>query len=385
MRILKAVQPNSARSSSEPVMDVMASAKSDVLCVKNKGPRAVIDELAKSFPTDHARECWIEEARLAAIIGSCARSKRETKCGMRCWIAFARSVLGLKGSVWPPSEEGLLAWSNTFRCAQTFANYLGYVRTGCLVVRVSTDSLNSEAVKRAKMGIAKRGHFGSRHRQFVQRELLIKIMRKALKLRDAAAAMFFLASYVFLLRGPSEGFPMRKGGVDEDAQLHQSVITFDKDKEEVCGSVVVRCFMLLHSVQVVLRLAKRKNMPQGSVIRRSCWCRQCKCSCPVHVLWNFFDAVPVGVTPFANLTNVANKLLKECCAKLRVPHAAEFVCHDFRRGHAKDLQQAGASLREILDAGQWRSPRFLKYLDMDSLEKDLVVSAHIAESSDEEA
>jgi hypothetical protein len=69
MRILKAVQPNSARSSSEPVMDVMASAKSDVLCVKNKGPRAVIDELAKSFPNDRARECWIEEARLAAIVG----------------------------------------------------------------------------------------------------------------------------------------------------------------------------------------------------------------------------------------------------------------------------------------------------------------------------
>ena len=137
---------------------------------------------------------------------------------------------------------------------------------------------------------------------------------------------------------------------------------------------------------MVLLLAKRKNMPQGSVIRRACWCRQCKFSCPVHVLWNFFGALPVGATPFANLSgHVENKLLKECCAKLRVPHAAEAVCHDLRRGHAKDLQQAGASLREILDAGQWRSPRFLKYLDMNSLEKDLVVSAHLAESSDEEA
>ena len=103
-------------------------------------------------------------------------------------------------------------------------------------------------------------------------------------------------------------------------------------------------------------------------------------------MWNFLDPLPVGATPFANLSgHVANKLLKECCAKLRVPYAAEVVCHDLRRGHAKDLQQVGASLREILDAGQWRSPRFLKYLDMDSLEKDLVVSAHIAESSDEEA
>ena len=228
----KVVQPNNACSSGEPVMDVMASAKSDVLCVKNRGPRAVIDELAKSFPTDHARECWIEEARLAAIIGSCARSKRETKCGMRCWIAFARTVLGLKGSVWPPSVEGLLAWSNTFRCAQTFSNYLGYLRTGCLVVQVPTDSLDSEAMKRAKMAIAKRCHFSSRCRQFVQRELLVKIMQKAAKLRDYAAAMFFLAAYVFLLRAPSEGTPMRKGGIDDGAQLHQSVISFEDN--EVC-------------------------------------------------------------------------------------------------------------------------------------------------------
>ena len=230
---LEALQPIVNCSGDGPIMDVVAAAKSDVLCVKNKGPRAVIDELAKSFPNDRARECWIEEARLAAIVGSCARSKRETKCGMRCWIAFARSVLGLKGSVWPPSVEGLLAWSNTFRCSQTFSNYLGYVRTGCLVVNVSTDSLNSEAVKRAKLGIAKRGHFDSRRRHFVQRELLIKIMRKAMKLRDQAAAMFFLASYVFLLRAPSEGFPMRKGGGDDEPQSHQSVITFDKDEDEV--------------------------------------------------------------------------------------------------------------------------------------------------------
>ena len=105
----------------------------------------------------------------------------------------------------------------------------------------------------------------------------------------------------------------------------------------------------------------------------------------MHVLWKFFDALPVGANPFVDLTGpVANKLLKECCSKLRIPRAMEFVCHDLRRGHAKDLQQAGASLREILDAGQWRSPRFLKYLDLDSLEKDLVVSAHLAESSDEE-
>ena len=76
--------------------------------------------------------------------------------------------------------------------------------------------------------------------------------------------------------------------------------------------------------------------------------------------------------------------MREYGKVLKVPRADQLKCHDIRRGHAKDLQQAGASLREILEAGQWSSPRFLKYLDLDALEKDIVISAHIAESDDEE-
>jgi hypothetical protein len=55
-----------------------------------------------------------------------------------------------------------------------------------------------------------------------------------------------------------------------------------------------------------------------------------------------------------------------------------------RRGHARDLQSAGACLKEILAAGEWRSPAFLRYLDIDALESDLVVDAHMCESSDDE-
>lgn len=48
---------------------------------------------------------------------------------------------------------------------------------------------------------------------------------------------------------------------------------------------------------------------------------------------------------------------------------------------------AGAPLWQILEAGEWRSPAFLKYLDLQRLETDLVVQAHVneSESEDEEA
>ena len=38
----------------------------------------------------------------------------------------------------------------------------------------------------------------------------------------------------------------------------------------------------------------------------------------------------------------------------------------------------------ILAAGEWRSPAFLKYLDMRRLETDVVLQAHMDEESDDE-
>ena len=68
---------------------------------------------------------------------------------------------------------------------------------------------------------------------------------------------------------------------------------------------------------------------------------------------------------------------------LQVPDAGLYRTHDFRRGHARDLQLGGATLGEILAAGQWSSPAFLKYLDMMQLETEAVVEAHLDESDDE--
>ena len=61
--------------------------------------------------------------------------------------------------------------------------------------------------------------------------------------------------------------------------------------------------------------------------------------------------------------------------------ACNYRCHDLRRGHAKDLAGSGASLVEILNAGQWRSPTFLAYLDIKSLQRDAVLAACVDESS----
>ena len=75
--------------------------------------------------------------------------------------------------------------------------------------------------------------------------------------------------------------------------------------------------------------------------------------------------------------------LREILDKSHTPEARAYGTHDLRRGHARDLQRRGASLHEILMAGEWRSPAFLKYLDLLALERDVVVEAHVDESDGE--
>ena len=206
---------------------MIKNAHANILCVKGKGPREAMRDLAAILTNDKARADWKEAARLAAIVGSCPKSMREASSGMRAWICFARNVLGVKGSLWPPKEHDITAWSNMFRAEGTFSNYLGYVKTGCMLVNAPTDVLEGPVVKRAKLAIAKREQFVPREKQFVQRPLLVKVMGYALKQHSAGLAMLFLASYAFMLRVPSEGIQTRKGGGGMRAEEHQLVISLE--------------------------------------------------------------------------------------------------------------------------------------------------------------
>jgi len=82
-------------------------------------------------------------------------------------------------------------------------------------------------------------------------------------------------------------------------------------------------------------------------------------------------------------------MLAFCCfgrkllTALGVASAGKYATHDFRRGHAQDLLESGATLAQILAAGQWRSSRFLGYLKEAELERDVAFLVSI-ESDDED-
>ena len=333
------------------------------------GPRKAINSLSKSLTTDAARVAWLESARVAALTDSCSASMPSIQSGLRCWESFAAKVLGKPRGSLPPSLNELMAWSVMFRCSRTFSNYLGYVRLGCLLENWCAAVFNDPALARAKQSITKRNRFSSREKMFLQHDT-VSHMLEFCYLEDPGASevmgMLFLVTYVFLLRLPSEALPIVRGGIGWADNGEQAVVYLEDG--ELC-----------------LKLAKRKNKRNGSLLKRACWCSSCKLTCPVHNLWPFFEQYALGCSPFAGITaGKALCKLRTMLTAIGMEKAVSYRCHDLRRGHAKDLQMSGASLYEILAAGEWRSPAFMDYMDTMELEKSVVVEAHMDESSSED-
>ena len=151
---------------------------------------------------------------------------------------------------------------------------------------------------------------------------------------------------------------------------------------DACGNAQTQVW--LDGGELHLLLKQRKNMDGGASMSRKCWCQAHPSTCPVHVLGNFFEGLPIGDHPFAGISaGKALRKLREAlgCISATRKDCLLYRCHDLRRGHAKDLVESGASLIEILGAGQWRSPAFLKYLDLRTLERDAVLAACVDDSS----
>lgn len=196
---------------------------------------------------------------------------------------------------------------------------------------------------------------------WIQRVVLEKLLElAATRKKFKQYGLLFLLAYAFLLRLPSEALPVVTGLVTGQASLFREGET------------------------LVLVLRRRKNKPGGSRLVRTCWCSESTATCPVHVIGPVLDQLAPGM-PLFNEISAASALhvLREMLTLLGVDQAMAYRTHDLRRGHALDLQLSGAPLYEILAAGEWKSPAFLAYLDIERLERDVVVQAHVDESDDD--
>ena len=114
------------------------------------------------------------------------------------------------------------------------------------------------------------------------------------------------------------------------------------------------------------------NRPEGSKLVRTCWCSQCKKTCPVYVLGAFFRycfryclahvacycasrSIEPDRPAFPFITaSAANASLRAVLKAIGVEDSQNYRSHDLRRGHAQDMAEHGSSLYDILCAGEWR-------------------------------
>ena len=315
-------------------------------------------------------EEWAKQALKDVAAGSARGSLASAQSALRWWAAFSDYVLGADGNHLPPTEKGLACWSRLFKNANTFANYVGYLRLGCHVMGLDTARSYGPLITRAKQEIKKR-QGPPRTKRFIQEFTLAALVEHAQHEENTTMAMLYLAAYVFMLRVPSELLPVVTG------KRNQAMGALAQGRHS--------CLGLCGDGEVILRLAKRKNKPHGSVLRRSCWCDTKAALCPVHVLGAWVDSLDDRSTPFAGITaQAARKDLKKRLFQIGIDGASSYWLHDLRRGHAQDMVDSGGRLCEILKAGEWTSPAFTAYLDLEAVEMAGVVEAHLAESDDED-
>lgn len=107
-------------------------------------------------------------------------------------------------------------------------------------------------------------------------------------------------------------------------------------------------------------------------------------TCPLHAFQPVLANAVEGDSLFCGISaGHALLVLRHVLAEVGVEDAASYWTHDLRRGHCKDLQNSNAPLQQILAAGEWRSPAFMSYMDLEQLERDAVLQAHLDESEGE--
>ena len=75
--------------------------------------------------------------------------------------------------------------------------------------------------------------------------------------------------------------------------------------------------------------------------------------------------------------------LKKCAEEAGVPNPEELGSHAIRRGRARDLLDAGASLADVMLAGEWRSSAVLFYLRRHQLD-EAAMAKLVLDNSDSE-
>ena len=322
----------------------------------------------------------VEEVLLAKAATLRLESKRKSlapvAAALRCWHAFASGVLNYNEDTTLPPRTGshIEMFISVFRNPATAQNYVGAVKWACNHLRLPVDWYTQTVVDTLKGARTRHTRLegGAKHAAaYLTENQIHRIVAVADELKLVDFSLFVLISWEFLLRCQSEAIPLMSGSASDAVGLpldRHSGVWID-DQNQLC-----------------LKLQRRKNRPQGSLLRRPCTCGKvlskvcvvCRVRAKLrtHVtsarLWEFTAAS-------------ALKQLRRVLVLLAADNAASYTLKAFRAGKATALAVSGKSLGAILAAGEWRSSAFLSYVDTDTVDHAQILNQTLEASEDEQA
>ena len=318
------------------------------------GPSAKLKVLRKANLPQYKVNRFFRTASQSIALTGIQRCFKSFASGIRCYFSFCE----LRGNPpFPVRERVVIEWSSIFKPSPTYSNYVGYLRKAC---HFSQQPLtwDTAAVRNLVAALKLEGSGKFRFPNFIRSDFIAKITAK--ETRDGPFAQLSFIAFLYALRVPSEALILRRAFLDDDLTGYAPMRT-----EALIG---------LRGPQghecLVLRFLRRKNLPNGCILSRPCFCKlaakPARKLCPVHAFWPAIMArVRCGELLFPSFSaqNV-NKTIKAVLAKLGIPFAESYTSHGYRRGATQELKERGNQWPVIASIGEWRSLAFMGYVDV---------------------
>ena len=318
------------------------------------GPSAKLKVLRQAQLPQYKVNNFFRTAAQTIALTGIQRCFKSFASGIRCYFSFCE----LRGTPpFPVRERVVVEWSSIFKPNPTFSNYVGYLRKACHFLEQPL-SWDTPAVRNTVAALKLEGAGRFRFPNFIRSEFVAKIVAK--ETRDGPFAQLSFISFLYALRVPSEALILRRAYLSDDLTGFEPMR--DTALIGLRGPPGHEC--------LVIRFLRRKNLPNGCILSRPCFCKleakSAKRLCPIHAFWPAIASrVKCGEELFSGFTpqNV-NTTIKAVLHKLGVPHADCYTSHGYRRGAAQELKERGCQWPIVASLGEWRSLAFMGYLDI---------------------
>ena len=271
------------------------------------------------------------------------------------WLCFC-SILNLNPLA--ASAKDMLRYVATHRHAPSAAKYLTAIRW--LYASCECDiTWESNSLKLMMRGFAK-ASAPTKKAPALSWAIVSKLVVLAWRSEPLFALAYVLAS-VFLLRVGDELIPLMHNSLAD----HSAIGVL----EESSGHQFF-----------FIRLRSRKNESLGVCLKRRCSCSSTKevaVLCPVHAFLRFMKWQGPRrfgkVFPGFNQRSFQRALRAHLQQVNEVALAEVATSHGFRRGSAQELLKSKTPMAQILQAGGWKSPAFLEYLDKEEIDCEAIL------------